>query len=72
MQFTYEEIGALLMAIGQVMREDNLCAGAARDGFSDTVLQMLLVDKYQIDEERAEALIKLTNEEILEYHSLVE
>jgi hypothetical protein len=49
--FTYEEIGAFLVAIGTVMSNQALCANAANDGNSDKQIEQLL--KAQgVDEDR--------------------
>jgi hypothetical protein len=40
--FTYEEIGAFLIAIGTVMMNYDLCANAANDGESDEVMKQIL------------------------------
>lgn len=56
--FTYEEIGAFLIAIGIVVSESDVCAGAANDGQSDERLRELLL-KHGVDEERVQAVLAM-------------
>jgi len=50
-QFTYQEIGAFLIAIGNVMSSGELCAGAANDGGNDNEIEEIL-RKEGVDEDR--------------------
>lgn len=43
--FTYQEIGAFLIAIGNVMSQNNLCAGAANDGGNDLEIEEILLSE---------------------------
>lgn len=56
--FTYEEIGAFLIAIGSVMANHNICAGAANDGESDIEIMEILV-KQGIDEDRIRDVVAM-------------
>lgn len=49
--FTYQEIGAFLIAIGTVMSSRYLCAGAANDGNSDEEIKAIL-SEHGVDEDR--------------------
>lgn len=57
-QFTYAELGVLLIAVGTVMSINGLCADAAMDGNSDRHLVTIMM-KHGIDGKRAEQLLAL-------------
>lgn len=59
---THAEVGAFLMAVGHVMQQDDVCAGAACDGSSDDQLVKLMFEHGDIEEERAKQLCELDPE----------
>jgi hypothetical protein len=66
MRFTYAEYGALLVAVGTVMQEADLCAGAAMDGGNRE--QMLgMLEERGIEEDRAMALLEVDLQEAIEF-----
>lgn len=65
-QFTYQELGALLIAVGTVMARRDLCVQAATDGFSNGELIRVL-SHHKIDSETAEVLVKLDLHQVIDY-----
>ncbi len=68
MHLTYEEVGAMLIAIGTQMMQRNLCAGAARDGCSNNEMRQQLIGELHIDEERVECLLEVSNEDLINHY----
>lgn len=67
-KFTYRELGALLIAVGTMMIERGLCAEATRDGVSDYAMRHILTMQYDLEPDRAGALLEsVTNEQAIEY-----
>ena len=64
--FTNSEVGAYLTAIGSVMHNLDLCAGAAVDGESETELLNSLCEQ-GIEEEVAYELMSLSPEDAINY-----
>jgi hypothetical protein len=67
MKFTYEDIGCLLIAIGTEMKDNNLCAGATRDGMGDRAMFEFMTRDLRVDEDTARELLKLDNEAAINY-----
>lgn len=65
-KFSYEEIGAFLMAIGTVMMENGLCAGAAHDGNSYAEIMSILKHN-GVDEGRLNAVAALPLDYAISY-----
>lgn len=63
---SYQEAGALLIAVGEQMMRNDLCAYAAMDGCSDQALIESLM-KNGIAQERAEVLIGLDLGVVIDY-----
>lgn len=68
---TYQELGALLIAVGSVMAERGLCAGAALDGNSDDEL-IQAITAQDIPVERAKYLITLDLDTVVNYMDIGE
>lgn len=57
-EFTYEEIGAYLIAVGNVVADYDLCVGAALDGGSDEML-IRIMKEHGVSDIHAETLCRL-------------
>jgi|GEM_PF-6949264 len=66
MEFTYPEIGALLIAIGTEMQRNDVCAGAARDGSADQIMLKQIM-KQGVDKLTAEALLEFPTPDAINY-----
>lgn len=65
-KFTYQELGALVAAVGTAMSKHNLSAGAAQDGNSDEKIRMVMEKVFNIHPLQIEELMKLSIEEAIE------
>lgn len=66
MKLTYQEIGALLCAVGEQMMDCGVCAGAVQDGNGDDDL-VKTMRKHGIKEDRARELCRVDLLEAVEY-----
>jgi len=63
--FTYEDFGALLVAIGHAMYERGLCASAAQDGLSDNQIRETLINELGYEFDRATELMTIPVEQAI-------
>lgn len=66
MSMTYQEIGALLSAVGEIMLQRNLCAEAVLDGDSDDDLIAIMIG-HGIEEGRARELCRVDLAEAVQF-----
>ena len=64
---TYREVGALLMAVGEEMMRNNVCAPAALDGSAEEFFVDLMEGTIGINEERAKQLLTLDLHDAIDF-----
>lgn len=65
-EYTYKEVGALMVAMGCLMHQANLCTEAMQDGYSNDFLVNIMVTQFQIDEERARQIVHVPLAELID------
>jgi hypothetical protein len=65
--FTYEELGALVAAVGMIMFKQGVCADAAQDGLSDDDIEEVLMEQFNIEEVRAKQLLAVSIRQAIEF-----
>lgn len=64
-QYTTQELGALLQAVGQLMQDNGLSIGAALDGQDAEYIAETMVELLGCGEDRAKQLAAITHEQFI-------
>ena len=64
-QYTTQELGALLQAVGQLMQDNGLSIGAALDGQDAEYIAETMVELLGCEEARAKQLAAITHEQFI-------